>query len=972
MDIATTAPGTGALAPRARLRSDAPQQSLDGWWRFRVSPSLRSAPDDWRTMDAAEWGTVAVPGHWNLQGYGSPSYSNVQMPFPLDPPHPPDANPIGDHRHDFVPADDVLAHRRRVLRFDGIESAAEIWLNDTLLGTTRGSRLTHEFDVSAVLTPGVNRLAVRVAQFSDATYIENQDMWWLPGVFRSVTLLARPDGGVDDAFVRADYNARTGAGVLEATVEVDGGGAARLVIPELGVDAPADTVLRLDAVEPWSAERPRLYDVEVRTAAETVRLQVGFRRIEVRDAQLLVNGAPIMFRGVNRHEHRAEHGRVFDAEVIRGELLLMKQHHINAVRTSHYPPHPDVLDLFDELGFWVILECDLEAHGFEHVQWRGGPSADPAWRAAYLDRMQRTVHRDKNHASVVMWSLGNESHHGANLEAMARWTKAFDPTRLVHYEGDTASRYVDVYSRMYAPHDEIRALGEEGLQPPPIRATADELHRLSLPVIQCEFAHAMGTGPGGLEEYWDLFERYPRLAGGFVWEWIEQGILAPDDGTGRRRMLYGGDFGEDVHDGNFVIDGLVDADRRPRPSLIHYAAVIAPIVITVASDRDRVIVANRYDALDLGHVAIAWERRIDGESVDAGVLRIPSCPPRTTVEIALPATASTPRAGTVSDAVTVTARTAADSPWAPAGHELGSGQHVIRHARAAATQTEGPASDHGIGPLELDPTTGRTISLGGLAISGPVVGVWRAPTDNDRDYGSEELDLPSMADRWHAAAIDRMVTRLVGIDVEGSAVRVRTRTGTPIFDTAIDADATWSALDDGTVRLDIALEPNASWTGEWARLGLDFELPGAPGDVDLVGYGPVPSYPDLRTGARFGWWTIPAAELTVDHVRPQESGARIDVSEATIRVPGGALRVRSLTAPFALTVSPHSRRALAAAAHDWELPDEDRTFVSIDIAQAGVGTATCGPGVLPRHRLFPRCGAISLTFERLPLGAPRT
>ncbi|GAA5206135.1 glycoside hydrolase family 2 TIM barrel-domain containing protein [Microbacterium kyungheense] len=967
MDIATPAPGTGAVAPRARLRSDAPQQSLDGRWRFRVSPSLRSAPAHWRTEDAEGWGEVEVPGHWNLQGYGSPAYSNVQMPFPLDPPYPPDANPIGDHRFEFVPSDGVLAHRRRLLRFDGIESAAEVWLNDTLLGTTRGSRLTHEFDVSAVLTAGVNRLAVRVAQFSDATYVENQDMWWLPGVFRSVTLLARPDGGIDDVFVRADYDPATGAGLLEAAVEVDGDRPARIVIPELGVDAAAGTALRLDGIEPWSAERPRLYDVEVRTAAETVRLRVGFRRVEVVDAQLLVNGAPIMFRGVNRHEHHPERGRVFDAEVVREELLLMKRHHINAIRTSHYPPHPDVLDLFDELGFWVILECDLEAHGFDRVGWRGVPSDEPAWREAYLDRMRRTVHRDKNHAAVILWSLGNESYRGANLEAMARWTKQFDPTRLVHYEGDPASRYVDVYSLMYAPHDRIRELGEERLQPAPVRATADELHRLSLPVIQCEFAHAMGTGPGGMQEYWDLFEQYPRLAGGFVWEWIEHGIVAPDDGTGRRRMLYGGDFGEAVHDGNFVMDGLVDADRRPRPGLIHYAAVIAPVVVTVAADRRRVTISNRYDTLSLGHVALSWERVVDGERVDAGILTLPSCPARSTVDVELPESARAPRPHAVADVVTVTAATAGDSPWATAGHEVGSGQDVVRRARPAAAPADATASDRGVGPLELDPATGRVTALGGLALDGPTVDVWRAPTDNDRDYGLEELDLPSMAERWHDAAIDRMVTRLVGIDADGGAVRVRTRTGTPIFDSAIDATATWSALEDGAVRLDIALEPHGGWTGEWARLGLDFELPGAPGDVDLVGYGPVPSYPDLRSGARFGWWRIPAGELTVGHVRPQESGSRIDVSEATIRLRDATLRIRSLTAPFALTVSPHSRRALAAAAHDWELPDEDRTFVALDLAQAGVGTASCGPGVLPRHRLFPRAAEISLTFERLPL-----
>ncbi len=782
-------------------------------------------------------------------------------------------------------------------------------------------------------------------------------MWWLPGIFRSVTLLARPLGGIDDVFVRADFDAATGAGLLD--LEADAAAPARILIPELDIDADTVEPLRIDDVEPWTAENPRLYDVQVRTEAETVSLRVGFRRVEVREAVLLVNGAPIMLRGVNRHEHRAGHGRVFDADIARAELHLMKQHNINAVRTSHYPPHPDMLDLFDELGFWVIDECDLETHGFEYTEWRGNPSADPAWQDALLDRIQRTVHRDKNHASVIMWSLGNEAHEGVNIESMAHWTKRADPTRLVHYEGDRASRYVDVYSRMYAGHAELRELGEEGLRPAPFAASADELHRLSLPVVHCEFAHAMGTGPGGLQEYWDLYEQYPRLAGGFVWEWIEHGILAPDDGTGRRRMLYGGDFGEDVHDGNFVIDGLVDADRRPRPGLLHYAAAIAPVVFTVADGRTSVTVENRYDFLDLAHVVVSWERVVDGTTVGAGKLDVPSCAARSTAQIELPAAARTVLSHAVADVVTVTARIRAAADWAPAGHIISTGQDV----RTAVPDVPSPSGDS---PLELDPSTGRLLSLGGLQLTGPVVNVWRAPTDNDRDLADDQPGLPSMADRWHSAGIDRMVSRLMGIDeIEGS-IRVRTRVAPPIFDTAIVSTLTWTPLSATSIRLDVELLPNDRWTVEWARLGLDFELPGNPLGMDLAGFGPMPSYPDLRSAARFGWWWIDSDELTVDHVRPQESGSRIDVSEATIRLRDGSLRIRTLDAPFALTVSRHSRNELSAAAHNWELPDEHRTFVSIDLAQAGVGTATCGPGVLPRHRLTARPGVISLVLEHLP------
>lgn len=965
MEIATTRPGSGTIAPRARLRSDAPQQSLDGRWRFRVSPSLRSAPADWRDADTASWSTIDVPGHWNLQGHGSPAYSNVQMPFPVDPPFPPDANPIGDYRLDFTADTGVLAHGRRLLRFDGIESAAEIWLNDTLVGTTRGSRLTHEFDVSDMLVAGVNRLAVRVAQFSDATYLENQDMWWLPGIFRSVSLLARPDGGVHDLFVRADWDDQAAEGILDVAAEVDGGGGARLVIEELGVDVSLDGSIRLGGVEPWNAERPRLYDVEVRTATETVSLKVGFRRVEVRDARLLVNGEPIMLRGVNRHEHRPRHGRVFDATVARDELLLMKRHHINAVRTSHYPPHPDVLDLFDELGFWVIDECDLETHGFEHVGWRGNPSADPAWRDAFLDRIQRTVHRDKNHTSVIMWSLGNESHVGPNLEAMARWTRSADPSRLIHYEGDGESRYVDVYSRMYAPHDEVREIGEETLRPAPFDATPAQAHRLTLPFLQCEFAHAMGTGPGGLQEYWDLFEAYPRHAGGFVWEWIEHGI-AVDGPDGSSRILYGGDFGEAVHDGNFVIDGLVDADRNPRPGLLHYAAVIAPVVIDVGGARTTVRIANRYDFLDLGHVELRWSRVVDGQGTASGTLAVPPCGPREVATLELPDEARTPASAEVADVLTVEALTTVATPWAGAGHVLASGQQVRDGRPVVPPGIVAEVTEDRVGAAHFDRVTGGLVRLGDLEITGPTVGVWRAPTDNDRDLGNDELDLPPYAERWRAAGIDRMVTRLVDLRHGPDGVVVRTRTGTPILDSAIDATLRWSAVGDGAVRLDVELEPNATWTTEWARLGLDLVLEGEPLGADVAGYGPMHSYPDLRSGARFGWWHLGPHDLTVDNVKPQESGSRTGVRDARIVTEGGALHVSTLDHPFALTVSQHSRQSLAAAAHNWELTPEGRTFVSIDLAQSGVGTATCGPGVLPRHRLHAQPAAISLILRHEP------
>jgi beta-galactosidase len=967
MDIASPTPGHGSVAPRARVTTDAPEHSLDGTWSFRVSPSLRLAPQDgWRTADTTSWATIPVPAHWNLEGFGQPAYSNVQFPFPVDPPYPPEVNPIGDYRRSFeVPT--ALAGQAVLLRFDGIESAADIWINGTEVGSTRGSRLTHEFDITAHLRPGANDLAVRVAQFSDATYLEDQDMWWLPGIFRGVSLLGRPTNGIRDVSVVADYDSGSGTGFVDIVVESDV--PATISIPELDVLAEAVGRLAVGAVDPWSAESPRLYDAVVLTGNEELRMRLGFRRVDVRDSVLLLNDRPVTLRGVNRHEHRPEHGRVYDGERARHELELMKRHNINAIRTSHYPPHPDFLDLADELGFYLIDECDLETHGFELVEWRNNPSDDPQWREAFLDRIQRTVHRDKNHASVIMWSLGNEAGTGSNLEAMAQWVRETDPSRLVHYEGDWSSTYVDVYSRMYASVAETEQIGAEVLTPAPITATAAELHRRTLPFILCEFAHAMGNGPGGLREYWDLVERYPRIAGGFVWEWIEHGIaqVEPD---GRRGFRYGGDFGEHTHDGNFVIDGLVSADLEPRPGLVAYGAIIAPVHFMVADDRAEVVVANRYDVVDLKHLAIRWRREVDGHIVASGEVDVPQLAPHTSTTIALPAAVRAPRVVAQADVVTIEAALAVDAAWAPSGHIIASAQQVAipnlvcteaPHRAADGSRLVTPVQ---VGPAAFD-TAGRLVTLAGLAVTGPDVGLWRAPTDNDRAEGWDEPDLPSMAARWEQAGLDRLATRLVSVDACDSLL-VRTHTGATTTDAAIDALYRWTPVSETAIRLDAILEPRGTWGVDWARLGLDLVLDGTPVGLDYAGRGPGPGYPDTDDALRFGWWTLSADELVVDHVRPQESGSRPGVRSATIRTASGALRLTVLSAAdVAITVAPWTRSAISNTTHAIGLEPDGRTHVSIDVAQSGIGTATCGPGVLPRYRVAAQPGRLALLLERI-------
>lgn len=536
------APGHGRREPRANPRGDAPVVDLNGDWRVRLWETADAPDFADPALDDSAWEHTAVPGH-----FGTPAYTNVRYPFPIDPPRVPQENLTGDHRREFDLPDGWPAHA--VLRFEGVDSCARVWLNGHELGWSTGSRLPVEFEAGPYLKPGRNVLAVRVHQWSAGSYLEDQDMWWWPGIFRDVTLLARPAGAIDDVFAHASYDHRSGSGSLL----VETGAAGALVsVPELGVrDVPAGQEIRLEAVEPWSAARPRLYDVEVATAGERVRLRTGFRSVTIEDAVLLVNGEPLLFKGVNRHEFHPERGRAVREQDMRDDILLMKRHNVNAVRTSHYPPHPRFLELCDELGLWVIDECDLETHGFVELDWRGNPSDDERWREAMLDRMRRMVERDKNHPSVVMWSLGNESGTGANLSAMAAWARDRDPSRPLHYEGDWSCSDVDVYSRMYATHEEVGAIG---------RGEDEDERRRAMPFVMCEYAHAMGNGPGGLAEYQELFERHPRCAGGFVWEWIDHGLAHPVHG-----YAYGGDFGEPLHDGNFIADGLVFPDRTPRP-----------------------------------------------------------------------------------------------------------------------------------------------------------------------------------------------------------------------------------------------------------------------------------------------------------------------------------------------------------------------------------------------------------------------
>ncbi|MEU1145787.1 glycoside hydrolase family 2 TIM barrel-domain containing protein [Streptomyces sp. NPDC005863] len=928
-------PGTGSLPPRAwYAASDAATLCLGGRWRFRLSPAADTedetfAADGYDDGARDGWGEIAVPGHWVLQGHGAPHYTNQLYPFPVDPPRVPTENPTGDHLRTFDLPADWPRDGEAVLRFDGVESCARVWLNGTELGDFKGSRLPHEFAVGALLRSGRNVLAVRVHQWSAGSYLEDQDQWWLPGIFRDVTLLHRPEGCARDFFVHAAYDHRTGRGTLRVDSDVQG----RVTVPELGVEVSTGEPVTLP-VEPWTAETPRLYDATLATPGERIPLRVGFRTVALRDGRITVNGRPILFRGVNRHEFHPETGRTLDPETMRADVLLMKRHHVNAVRTSHYPPHPAFLDLCDELGLWVIDECDLETHGFTAVGWRGNPVDDDRWTPALLDRAARMVERDKNHASVVLWSLGNECGTGSGLSAMAEWIRARDDSRLLHYEGDRSCKDTDVYSRMYADHAEVERIGRGEDEGPPERA--------QLPFILCEYAHAMGNGPGGLSEYQRLFETYGRLQGGFVWEWIDHGIAHPAYG-----IAYGGDFGERPHDGNFVCDGLLFPDRTPSPGLVEYKKVIEPVRIDGDGPDGTVGITNLYDFADLSQLAFTWSFAEDGTTVADGVLAMGPVGPGERTEVKLP---PPPRRDPDAETQwTVRAVLAEDTAWAARGHEVAWAQLPVERGMmlpmpgGAVPVRDTDGRRVALGAATFDARTGALRSFHGREVRELRLDVWRAPTDNDN--GMPWRPEPTLATRWRALGLDRLLHRVDAVETSAEGLTVRTRVAPAASDLALRTEYLW-ASNGIELLLRMTVTPEGDWPVPLPRIGIRFGLPGAGDRVRWFGGGPGEAYPDTAAASRIGVWESDIAALQTPYVRPQENGARADVRWAEV----GGVRVASDDHP-AFTARRWTTEQLDAARHRTDLPAGDTVWVNLDAARHGIGSGSCGPGVLPPYEL---------------------
>ncbi len=942
--------------------------SLNGVWQFRYidNDSAAVAAED-------PWDQIEVPGHWQMQGFGRPHYTNVQYPFPVDPPNVPNLNPEGWYRR-TVRLPEEWDGCRVFLRFEGVDSAFTVQVNGERVGSSQGSRMPSEFEVTSWLHPGENLVEVHVFQWSSGSYLEDQDMWWLSGIFRDVCFIARPTLLIQDLAIQAGYTATERRGELGVQVQIEGPDQAwtgdlliQLFDPEIqevlwehrhGLDAggTADRGSGLafhttvDPVRPWSAESPTLYHilVSLRTSdgqvLEVVHQAIGFRSVAIREGLLEVNGATIMLKGVNRHEFHPETGRALSWDVMEQDVQLMKRFNINAVRTSHYPPDPKFLDLCDQYGIWVIDEADLECHGMQTAGRWDQLSDDLAWQPAYLDRIERMLERDKNHPSVIIWSLGNESGFGRNHQAMADWARHRDPTRIIHYEGDRAASAVDIFSTMYTSVTDLVGLGQQ---------TAS-----TKPHILCEYAHAMGNGPGSLEEYWTLFYRYPRLQGGFVWEWIDHGILQTT-ADGRSWYAYGGDFGEYPHDGHFVIDGLLFPDRTPSPGLFAVKKAIEPVRIEPDPDHPtRFLVDNRYDFLTLEGLTVVWKVLQGGHLLEGGEMELPALAPRQRGQITIPS-----RCFAQGDLLQISVRLAVPTRWADAGHELAFAERQLLVRPAAGAIRVAPRPSLVLQETEATLTwSGRDATLVfnrgsgritawqylgyDLLTHGPSVDLWRAPTDND----------VRLLPEWRKFRLDHLSERVKGttwrrLARDQAEFVVDSRLAPPSLGWGMDLCYTYRVDGSGEVLLTVTASPDGDGPDVWPRFGVRLFLPVSLASVDWQGRGPGESYPDSFRGQRLGTYQAEVTELTTPYVFPQENGSHLDTRWVSLTNRRGVGLIAIAEGDLAFSAHRFGDRALEAATHRRDLVLEDWITLHLDWRQQGLGSASCGPGALPEHQL---------------------
>lgn len=931
--------------------------SLDGEWNFLLVASPSAAPEGWnkpgtRDSDTSRgWRKITVPGVWTRQETADlPQYTNVVMPWDTEPPNVPDENPTGLYRTAFQrpPAERVE------VTFGGAESMLVLWCNGHFVGMGKDSRLSSSFDLTPFLVEGKNTLAAMVTRWCDATWVEDQDHWYHGGLHRSVSLTTTNHTRVEDIVINTAYDANGESSLVVAVemasesklgsgwqVQVECEELCLAESKEVEPDPAAGAINVLTSaydyngrvavcefnglsVEPWSAESPRLYELSVRLqdadglVTESFATKTGFRNVNIDNRQLLVNGAPIMIHGVNRHDHHADTGKTLTRDEIREELVLMKQHNINAVRTSHYPNDPALVELCDELGIYVVDEANVESHARHDSLSRSG-----MFDVAVMSRIKRMVIRDRSHPSVIGWSLGNESGVGAVHDQAAAWIRKTDPTRFVQYEGGfnktwsgggrpeaqqaptRSERLVsDVVCPMYGSVSQIITWAE----------WAESTGEDDRPLVLCEYSHAMGNSNGHLNDYYAAFRRYDALGGGFIWDWKDQGLReVADDGT--PWWAYGGHYKDDPNDANFCINGLVDPDGLPHPGLRELAWLARPIAFGFSEGT--VTVTNQRHHTDLGDLEVSWTVEMDGVETATGTLDLPTIAPGKSAEVLLDV-------GSGSDGVVTLnfiAALRADTAWADAGHIVGRDQAVLTD--------NSNHSQPGVGDFDVK-----------ALVDSSTPTVWRAPTDNDGVAQGWMSDISGIRPLW-------MHWGLRDFD----ASHIHTSKVTELADGGVEVTDTFVIKDE--------------WT-DVPRCGVYFKVDGSLGNLRWFGLGPDETYVDRRSAARLSVFKSAVADQYHPYVVPQEHGTHIETRwfELTDRSGKGFRVEGDPTVIFSARI--HSDEALTDATTLAELKTDGQIEVHIDAAMRGIGTAACGPDVHEHHKVGP--GAHTVTYRIIPVG----
>ena len=967
------------------------RRSLDGVWKFKLvkNPSLALTDFFKTSYNVNDWQNINVPGSWELQGFDAPIYTDVTYPFKANPPFvPQDYNPVGHYVHEFTVPENWKG-MDVIMDFEGVESAFYLWINGKMVGYSEDSRLPAHFNISKFLKKGKNCLAMKVFRFSDGSYLEDQDYWKYSGIERNVFIQARPKSRMNDYVLgnklinqykdgnfTLDVNMLNPQKGQKVEVKVLSATGKSLFKQIQNITSPADTLIHfeklLKSVQPWSAESPYLYTLVINTTdrngrvEESVAQPFGFRTIEMKNGQLLVNGVAITIKGVNRQEHNAVHGRTLSIGEMVKDVKMMKQFNINAVRTSHYPNYSEWYQLCDKYGLYMVGEANIECHGILDTEYKQLADRED-WYPAFHDRMCRMIKRDRNHTAIIIWSMGNESGYGKSFEKLYDMSKAMDPTRPVQYEGGGYYAKSDIYCPMYARIWSLRRHVNQ---------------RDERPLILCEYAHAMGNSEGNLKDYWDLIYKYDQLQGGFIWDWVDQTIAKTDD-KGHKYWAYGGDMGfvGVVNDSNFCANGLVAADRSLHPHIWEVKKVYQNIAFEpVAFMQNRIKVTNRFDYTTLDNYQLVWAVEANGETIRSGKMNFPPLLPHQAKEMEIPM-GTLPAADNKEYFLTLRAFSKQATGAVPAGHEVAIEQMQlpVRLEKAQEqvsgqiekTETEdaitiqGKTNDFSI---SFSKKTGEMTSLKydgkEMLLAGLQPNFWRGITDNDVANGTQER-----CATWREAG-KNMVLKSIKTQADTRKATVMADFDMPEQESQVQI--TYQMLANGNVEVNMHFIPGNKALPEMPRLGMRMILKGDYDQMTWLGRGPQENYADRKSGYLIGKYSASVWEQYHPYVRAQETANKCDVRWFTLASKAGAgIRVEGAE-PLSVSAWNFPQDDLLYVPstiehrHGGCVDKKDMVWVNIDHLQMGVGgDNTWGAMVHPEYTITPKEWSYSFTIKNL-------